>query len=72
LQASSYENEAFSLVLSDIVIEGMLMPKRIIRFFPFSLGEYRLHLATSDGHYVEGVFAVPCLAYLIPLFIFPL
>jgi hypothetical protein len=54
LSASSYENEAFSLVLSDLVIEGVLLPKRIIRFFPFSLGDYHLHLATSDGEYLAG------------------
>jgi hypothetical protein len=60
LHASSYENEAFSLVMSNIVIEGLLMPKRIIRFFPFSLGEYRLHLATSDGHYVQGALLFSC------------
>ena len=50
----SNENDAFSLVISDVVIEGLLLPKRIIRFFPFSLGDYNLHLATSDGHYVQG------------------
>jgi hypothetical protein len=54
LSASNYENDAFSLVISELVIEGVLLPKRIIRFFPFSLGDYHLHLATSDGHYVEG------------------
>lgn len=54
LSASNYENDAFSLVISELVIEGLLLPKRIIRFFPFSLGDYYLHLATSDGLYVEG------------------
>jgi hypothetical protein len=58
LSASNYENEAFSLVISDVVIEGVLLPKRIIRFFPFSLGNYHLHLATSDGQYVQGKQAV--------------
>jgi hypothetical protein len=54
LSDSSYENEAFSLVISDVVIEGLLLPKRIIRFFPFSLGDYHLHVATSNGQYLAG------------------
>jgi len=56
MTASSYENAAFSLVLTDIVIEGLLQPKRNIRFFPFSVGDYHLHLATSDGDYMGGTF----------------
>jgi hypothetical protein len=68
LSSNSYENEAFSLVISDVVIEGVLLPKRIIRFFPFSLGDYHLHLATSDGHYVAGKMVLICIALTRDLF----
>jgi hypothetical protein len=60
LSAGVYENDAFSLVLSDVVIEGVLLPKRIIRFFPFSIGDYQLHLATSDGIYISGASVCSC------------
>jgi len=65
LSASSYENAAFSLVLSDIVIEGLLQPKRNIRFFPFSLGDYNLHLATADGQYLGGTSFAHIAVYFI-------